>query len=317
MSCPYAEYNIREDFMGMQTVETCHDGYTYDNGTCYRDFNREKYVDVGTSIREKCNNGYDDKDGECVNNSIQYDRGLGRSMFSCRNDEDQHGLMCYPKCRPGFKSSGQFCTPDKYTPKTIVKNSYVPISRINAIAQKIDNMFNDAKSDIEKIKTIKNNLELEKNKAPDNNKVLHILLDKNISKANDIIKIIANQKCFVGYSTKPNVSTNDWDCGKICPGGRLTDGGCRCACIKDLNCNTEQTIGNLVNYYQNKAHTDWKITNVLKSNNANNNQCDMLFNARSNDNRTEKQARRFTLNENNGNWIVDSLGPGGSGTTVM
>ena len=85
--------------------------------------------------------------------------------------------------------------------------------------------------------------------------------------------------------------------------------------LNELDCDKEETT--LKHYYENVAHRDWKITDILKVNKANNYECDMIYDTHSDDNRFERQARRFTLGENKGKWFVTKLAPGGSGTTVM
>ena len=58
-----------------------------------------------------CPSGYTDIGVSCAKPS--YGRGAGRIPNTCRDDEEMHLALCYPKCRPGYHAFGCcICSPD-------------------------------------------------------------------------------------------------------------------------------------------------------------------------------------------------------------
>jgi hypothetical protein len=92
----------------------CPGGYRTDPVTCWRDLKCNTWWDGC------CSRGLFGECWGCARTSCSGPDIKGRDPV-CRRDEDLIGLLCYPKCRPGFVGNGPVCWRD-ITPYT--KQSY-------------------------------------------------------------------------------------------------------------------------------------------------------------------------------------------------
>ena len=95
----------------------CADNEEMNAGLCYPKC-QVGYKGVGlVCLQESCPSGPDCPGGMTdIGVSCQkpsHGRGVGVPIHACADDKEKDGLLCYPKCKPGFHGVGPVCWPDK------------------------------------------------------------------------------------------------------------------------------------------------------------------------------------------------------------
>lgn len=92
---------------GAGKAMSCKSNEVKDAALCYPKC-RTAYKGVGPVCWAVCpKDGFTDTGTQCTKKS--YGRGVGKPLSTCSENTEKSGLLCYPKCKDGYKGEGPFC----------------------------------------------------------------------------------------------------------------------------------------------------------------------------------------------------------------